>query len=229
MNEILKRQRATVDAHIQAENSKDWPAVYDTFIQSDAAYYDVAPLATRFEEISGVIDFYEVIAAAVPDFQVLVTGEYDTPGCLIREVTISGTHQGEYCGVPASGNPVRVELAAFFLFDTGENVDNSLPNVSILTTNSCCAKCVARRMSQRGLGWPSWRKMPPQKRTNRNRVSQRLMIAGRFILGEHSQYFLNGCPQIAGLTPGLCGGNHLRRQGCCRRREVLARHSFNPT
>jgi hypothetical protein len=123
MDDILKRQRATVDAHIQAENVKDWPAVYDTFIQSDEAYYDVAPLATRFQGISGVIDFYEVIAAAVPDFQVLVTGEYDTPGCLIREVTITGTHQGEYCGVAASGHPVCVELAAFYLFDTGENED----------------------------------------------------------------------------------------------------------
>ena len=123
MEDILKRQRATVNAHIQAENVKDWTAVYDTFIQSDEAYYDVAPLATRFQGISGVKDFYQVIAAAVPDFQVLVTGEYDTPGCSIREVTITGTHQGEYCSIPASGNPVCVELAAFYLFGTGENVD----------------------------------------------------------------------------------------------------------
>jgi len=123
MEDILNRQRATVTDHIQSENVKDWPAVYDTFIQSDEAYYDVAPLATRFQGISGVKDFYQVIAAAVPDFQILVTGEYDTQGCLIREVTITGTHQGEYCGVPASGKPVCVELAAFYLFGTGENVD----------------------------------------------------------------------------------------------------------
>ena len=50
-----------------------------------------------------------------------VTGEYDTPGCSIREVTITGTHLGEYGGVPASGNRVAFELAGFFLFGSGEN------------------------------------------------------------------------------------------------------------
>jgi steroid delta-isomerase-like uncharacterized protein len=119
MDEIIRLQRATVAEHIQAENNKDWSAVYDTFIQNENAYYDVAPLATRFKGISGVKDFYQVIAAAVPDFHILVTGEYDTPGCSVRELTITGTHQGEYCGVPARGRPVRIELAAFYLFGTG--------------------------------------------------------------------------------------------------------------
>lgn len=123
MQDIIQLQRATVAAHIQAENIKDWFAVYDTFIQNEEAYYDVAPFATRFQGFSGVKDFYQVFTAAVPDFQILVTGEYDTLGCSIREVTITGTHQGEYCGVPARGNSVCVELAAFYFFGTGENVD----------------------------------------------------------------------------------------------------------
>lgn len=123
MEDLIQLQRATVAAHIQSENVKNWDAVYDTFIQNEDAYYDVAPFATRFCGISGVKDFYQVMTAAIPDFQVLVTREYDTPGCLIREVTITGTHQGEYCGVPASGNPVCLELAAFYLFGTGENAD----------------------------------------------------------------------------------------------------------
>jgi hypothetical protein len=72
MEDILKRQRATVNAHIQAENVKDWTAVYDTFIQNDEAYYDVAPLATRFQGISGVKDFYQVIGEpSVSKFDIL--------------------------------------------------------------------------------------------------------------------------------------------------------------
>ncbi len=123
MNDIIQRQRATVAEHIRAENAKEWPAVYGTFIQTDAAYYDVAPFATRFKGITGVKDLYQAIAAALPDFQITVTAEYDTPGCSIREVTISGTHKGEYCGVPASGRFVRIELAGFYLFGTGEDAD----------------------------------------------------------------------------------------------------------
>jgi steroid delta-isomerase-like uncharacterized protein len=120
MNEIIQLQRATVEEHIRAENAKDWTAVYNTFVQNSDAFYDVAPLSTRFKGISGVRDFYQIINAAVPDFQILVTGEYDIEGCSIREVTITGTHQGEYCGVPAKGKPVRIELAAFYLFGRGE-------------------------------------------------------------------------------------------------------------
>ena len=121
MLEIIQLQRATIDEHIRAENAKDWEAVYDTFVQDEDAYYDVVPLARRFQGISGVKNFYQAITAALPDFQITVTGEYDTPGCSIREVTISGTHLGEYRGVPGSGNRVIFELAAFYLFGSGEN------------------------------------------------------------------------------------------------------------
>ena len=121
MQDLIKLQRATIHEHIRAESAKDWEAVYDTFVQGEAAYYDVAPLATRFNGIAGVKDFYQTITASFPDFQITVAGEYDTPGCSIREVLINGTHLGEYGGVPASGNRVAFELAAFFLFGSGEN------------------------------------------------------------------------------------------------------------
>jgi hypothetical protein len=79
------------------------------------------PLATRFNGIAGVKDFYQTITASFPDFQITVAREYDTPGCSIREVLINGTHLGEYGGVSASGNRVAFELAGFFLFGSGGN------------------------------------------------------------------------------------------------------------
>ena len=121
MSDIILRQRATVAEHIRAENVKEWPAVYETFVQNDSAYYDVAPFATRYKGIDGVKNFYETITAVLPDFEITVTAEYDTPGCSIREVTISGTHKGEYFGIPPTGRRVQIELAGFFLFGTGEN------------------------------------------------------------------------------------------------------------
>jgi steroid delta-isomerase-like uncharacterized protein len=121
MQDIIKLQRATIDEHIRTENAKDWEAVYSTFSQSEEPNFDVVPLATRFKGISGVKDFYHVITASFPDFQITVASEYDTPGCSIREVMINGTHLGEYGGVPASGKRVAFELAAFFLFGSGGN------------------------------------------------------------------------------------------------------------
>ncbi|ONI92625.1 hypothetical protein ALI22I_02850 [Saccharothrix sp. ALI-22-I] len=118
--ERIAAQRRTIDEHIKGENEHDWARVYGTFLKDDRAYYDVVPLSTSFPGFQGVQDFYQLIEAAIPDFRVIVTGEYDTPGASVREVTIAGTHRGEYCGVMPQGRPVSVEVAAFYLFGDGD-------------------------------------------------------------------------------------------------------------
>jgi steroid delta-isomerase-like uncharacterized protein len=117
MDSRIERQRAIVAEHIRCENEHDWPAVYNTFVQDDRAFYDVIPLKASFKGIEGVRQFYSTIAAAVPDLHIEVTAQYDTPGCTICETTISGTHLGPYLHMAASGNSIRFELAAFYLFD----------------------------------------------------------------------------------------------------------------
>ena len=117
MENTIELQRKIVAEHIRCENQHDWPGVYDTFVQDSRAHYDVVPLGTRFPGIEGVRGFYQSIAAALPDLHIEVVSEYDVPGCSIREVVITGTHQGEFAGLPPLGNPIRVEMAAFYAFD----------------------------------------------------------------------------------------------------------------
>ena len=64
------------------------------------------------------MDFYETFSSAFPDFQIVVHTENDVPGVSIREVQIVGTHSGEYCGLPATGRRVSIQLIGLFLFDT---------------------------------------------------------------------------------------------------------------
>ncbi|MGA7929865.1 MAG: ester cyclase [Candidatus Sulfotelmatobacter sp.] len=94
-------------------------AVYDTFVEDARVYYDGVPLGARFKGIEGVRGFYQSIATAVPDLHIEVISEYDVPGCSIREVVITGTHQGEFAGVKPLGNAIRIEMAAFYTFDAG--------------------------------------------------------------------------------------------------------------
>ena len=117
MDPRIERQRAIVAEHIRCENAHDWPAVYQTFVQDERAFYEVIPLKATFKGIEGVRQFYETIATAMPDLQIKVTAQYDTPGCTICETIITGTHLGPYLQVPASGNPITIELAGFYLFD----------------------------------------------------------------------------------------------------------------
>jgi steroid delta-isomerase-like uncharacterized protein len=119
VDNTVERQREVVARHIRGENEHDWPAVYDTFVQDDRAHYDVMPLSATFKGIDGVRGFYQAIAAALPDLHIEVVSEYDVPGCSIREVVITGSHQGEFAGVKPLGNRVRIEIAAFYGFDAG--------------------------------------------------------------------------------------------------------------
>jgi steroid delta-isomerase-like uncharacterized protein len=115
---LIELQRKTVAEHIRNEQTKDWPGVYATFTpHGDEAWYDVVPFQMRFSTIQGVIGFYESIARGFPDFQMTVHSEQDVPGVSIREVQITGTHNGEYLGIPPTGRRVSVALAAFYVFD----------------------------------------------------------------------------------------------------------------
>lgn len=116
----IAAQRRTIAEHIESENAHDWARVYGTFVQDTHAFYDVVPLSTRYDGFAGVQDFYQILEGAIPDFRVAVNAEYDTLGASVREVTITGTHLGEYCGVLPEGRPVSFELAAFYLFRTDQ-------------------------------------------------------------------------------------------------------------
>jgi predicted ester cyclase len=114
MEEIIRLQRATVDEHIGQENAHNWPAVYDTFARESAI--DVVPFHTQFGGLNGIRDFYQAVDAAFPDFEANVWGEYDSPGCSVREITVLGTHKGEWCGVAGTGRRVKFHVAVLYLF-----------------------------------------------------------------------------------------------------------------
>jgi predicted ester cyclase len=120
MKEIIQLQRATVNEHISQENAHNWPAVYDTFAP-DESTIDVIPFHTQFGGLNGIRDFYQAVDAAFPDFKIDVWGEYDLQGCSVREMTIQGTHKGQWCGVPGTGRRAKFHVLVLYLFGKGNN------------------------------------------------------------------------------------------------------------
>jgi len=116
MGNVIEQQRAIVAEHIRLENSHDGGA-FGQRSSRTIAPIDVMPLGTSFKGIDAVDNFYRAISTAVPDLQIDVVSEFDVPGCSIREVVLTGTHRGDYFGVPPLGNRIRVELACFFTCD----------------------------------------------------------------------------------------------------------------
>jgi predicted ester cyclase len=117
MSDRIERQREIVARHIRGENAHDWETVYDTFEQSSASFYDVIPMHNTYHGIAGVHEFYESIAKAFPDFQIEVKAQYDSPGCSVVEVIVSGTHRGDFFGLVPTGKFVRIPLAGIYLFN----------------------------------------------------------------------------------------------------------------
>jgi hypothetical protein len=121
--EQIEAQRRVVERHLHAENMHQWDDVFDTMMRDERTFYDVVPLSTHFDGFDGAKNFYELFEEAVPDFRTVVTAAYDVPGTSIRELTLSGTHRGEYGGVPPQGNPISIEMAILFIFGEGDEGD----------------------------------------------------------------------------------------------------------
>lgn len=52
MDDIIRRQRATVKEHLDQENAHDWPAVYDTFAHEGAIH--AVPFHAEFGGLNGI-------------------------------------------------------------------------------------------------------------------------------------------------------------------------------
>jgi|SRR5215472_17705754 len=114
--DLVEKQRAAVADHIGLENEHRWGAVPSTLVQDERAFFDFVPVG-EFRGTDGVRQLYQTIGNAFPDLQIEISHQYDVPGCSIREGFITGTHKGEYLGIPASGTRIRIAIAAFFVFD----------------------------------------------------------------------------------------------------------------
>ena len=117
MEDIIRLQRACIDEHIDQENAHNWPAVYDTFAHQSTI--DAVPFHARFDGLNGIRNFYQTVDAAFPDFKIDVWGEYDTLGCSVREMTIEGTHKGDWCGVAGTGRRAKFHLVVLYMFGKG--------------------------------------------------------------------------------------------------------------
>ena len=116
MHEYLERQRHIVAEHFALENAHRWAEVVDTF-HSPHASFELIPAGARLSGKEGIAAAYHILSTALPDVQIRIVSQTDVLGCSVREIVVTGTHQGEYFGTAPSGRSVRDEMACFFLFD----------------------------------------------------------------------------------------------------------------
>ena len=65
----------------------------------------------------GTLEFFRVLRTAFPDMHMGVEDLLASGDETVARVRVTGTHQGEFMGVPATGNPVEVQLIDIMKFD----------------------------------------------------------------------------------------------------------------
>jgi steroid delta-isomerase-like uncharacterized protein len=58
----------------------------------------------------GVVQYFRIMLAAFPDMRMDVLDAFASGDKAVARLRISGTHQGEFMGIPATGKPVSVNL-----------------------------------------------------------------------------------------------------------------------
>jgi len=58
----------------------------------------------------GVVQYFRIMLAAFPDLRMDVQDSFASGDKAVARLRISGTHQGEFMGIPATGKPVSVNL-----------------------------------------------------------------------------------------------------------------------
>lgn len=110
---LRQRREAIVMEHVAAENRHDVGATIATFHQH--ACYEVNGETSDGE--AAVRDLLEELMAGFPDFSVDIQKVHHADDAVIGEGRISGTHDGPFAGVPATGRPVDYPAVAIFEFD----------------------------------------------------------------------------------------------------------------
>ena len=58
----------------------------------------------------GVVQYFRIMLAAFPDMRMELQDSFASGDKAVARLRISGTHMGDFAGIPATGNPVSVNL-----------------------------------------------------------------------------------------------------------------------
>jgi steroid delta-isomerase-like uncharacterized protein len=111
---------ALVEQHIRLENQHDLAGVLGTF--GENARYDDEAWGEHYEGSAGVRAFYEQLMTALPDLEIAVERQHLTDDAIVVEVTIRGTHLGEWRGLPATGRKIEIPLCGVYTFDENDRL-----------------------------------------------------------------------------------------------------------
>jgi len=101
--------------HSIAEDERDLPGLISTLTPD--CVYELAQTGHRWEGHEGAARFYLELLSAFPDIHFDLTDIVIGPQGVCEEAVVSGTHSGEWLGVPATRQMLTWKVVIFFPWD----------------------------------------------------------------------------------------------------------------
>ncbi len=111
---LRERREAVVRRHAEAENRHDVAATIATF---HAPRYEVIAFGAVSDGPQAVHDLLAGLFTGFPDFKVEVRRTMHADDAIVAEIALTGTHQAEWAGIPATGKKIDLMSACIFDFD----------------------------------------------------------------------------------------------------------------
>jgi steroid delta-isomerase-like uncharacterized protein len=111
----LEARIKLVDEHVQAEVERDMDKIMATW--GEAPDFDDVPWDEQFTGRDGIREHYEELLTAFPDLGIIVHDRHVTDRLVILEVTVTGTHLGDWRDLPAMGKRMESRVCALYGFD----------------------------------------------------------------------------------------------------------------
>src|SRR3954463_5305008 len=98
--------------HSIAEDKRDLPGLLATL--TDDCVYELVQTGHRWEGHDGAARFYGGLLGAFPDIDFQLTAIVIGPQGVCEEADVTGTHEAEWLGIPATGEGLPPEGTDFF-------------------------------------------------------------------------------------------------------------------
>jgi steroid delta-isomerase-like uncharacterized protein len=112
-----------VEHHIDAENTGNLDSMIASFHRPR---YEVLPMGAVFEGEQPVRDLVAGLLGGFPDFHFEPTTIHHADHAVIVEALMTGTHRGEWAGLPPKGNKLELPLVCIFDFEDDRLVNEKV-------------------------------------------------------------------------------------------------------
>ncbi len=113
--EVYDAVRELWKRHSIAEDNRDLPGLLATLTED--CVYELVQTGHRWEGHEGAAGFYMGLLGGFPDIHFDLTNIVIGPQGVCEEAEVTGTHEAEWLGIPATGEHLAWQVTIFFPWD----------------------------------------------------------------------------------------------------------------